>query len=89
MAHLYDPRAKDVSKAELMGGIGFDRDLSIAGRAMVKTAKGDYVQKLVKVERPSTHDHVKMNKSKANLQRSPPDPNACHTSGSSGEIRIQ
>ncbi|SLM34417.1 aspartyl aminopeptidase [Lasallia pustulata] len=30
----------------------FDRDLSIAGRAMIKTAKGDYVQKLVKVDRP-------------------------------------
>ena len=38
----------------LMGYIGFDRDLSIAGRAMVKTAKGDYVQKIVKVDRPST-----------------------------------
>jgi len=30
----------------------FDRDLSIAGRAMVKDGKGNYVQKLVKVERP-------------------------------------
>ncbi|KAL8700894.1 MAG: hypothetical protein Q9224_000754 [Gallowayella concinna] len=32
---------------------GFDRDLSIAGRAMVKTEKGDYSQKLVKIDRPS------------------------------------
>ncbi|KAL8708226.1 MAG: hypothetical protein Q9220_006896 [cf. Caloplaca sp. 1 TL-2023] len=31
---------------------GFDRDLSIAGRAMVKTEKGEYAQKLVKIDRP-------------------------------------
>ena len=30
----------------------FDRDLSIAGRAMVKDAEGNYVQKLVKIDRP-------------------------------------
>lgn len=30
----------------------FDRDLSIAGRAMVKDGEGNYVQKLVKVDRP-------------------------------------
>ncbi|MCJ1478474.1 hypothetical protein MMC13_007154 [Lambiella insularis] len=30
----------------------FDRDLSIAGRAMVKTATGEFVQKLVKIDRP-------------------------------------
>ena len=30
----------------------FDRDLSIAGRAMVKDGEGNYVQRLVKVERP-------------------------------------
>lgn len=30
----------------------FDRDLSIAGRAMIKDGKGNYVQKLVKVDRP-------------------------------------
>ncbi|TVY58182.1 Aspartyl aminopeptidase, partial [Lachnellula cervina] len=30
----------------------FDRDLGIAGRAMVKDGKGNYVQKLVKVDRP-------------------------------------
>lgn len=30
----------------------FDRDLSIAGRAMVKDGRGNIVQKLVKVERP-------------------------------------
>ena len=32
---------------------GFDRDLSMAGRAMVKSKDGSYMQKLVKVERPS------------------------------------
>ncbi|KAL8782162.1 MAG: hypothetical protein Q9213_005633 [Squamulea squamosa] len=32
--------------------IGFDRDLSIAGRAMVKTKKGEYVQRLVRIDRP-------------------------------------
>ncbi len=30
----------------------FDRDLSIAGRVMVRDAEGNFVQKLVKVERP-------------------------------------
>lgn len=30
----------------------FDRDLSIAGRAMVRDGEGNYVQKLVKVDRP-------------------------------------
>jgi aspartyl aminopeptidase len=30
----------------------FDRDLSIAGRAIVKDGKGNYLQKLVKVDRP-------------------------------------
>lgn len=30
----------------------FDRDLSLAGRAMCKDGKGNYVQKLIKVDRP-------------------------------------
>ncbi|KAL3428093.1 aminopeptidase I zinc metalloprotease [Phlyctema vagabunda] len=30
----------------------FDRDLSIAGRAMVKDSKGNFAQKLIKIERP-------------------------------------
>lgn len=30
----------------------FDRDLSIAGRVMVKDGKGNYVKKLIKVDRP-------------------------------------
>lgn len=34
--------------------VGFDRDLSIAGRAMVKTDEGEYIQKLVRINRPST-----------------------------------
>ena len=31
----------------------FDRDLSTAGRVMVKNAEGRFVQKLVKIDRPS------------------------------------
>ncbi|KAI9737143.1 MAG: hypothetical protein M1834_000736 [Cirrosporium novae-zelandiae] len=30
----------------------FDRDLAVAGRVMVKTSNGDFVQKLVKIDRP-------------------------------------
>ena len=33
---------------------GFDRDLSIAGRAMIKHGDGTFVQKLIKIDRPST-----------------------------------
>lgn len=32
---------------------GFDRDLSIAGRVMVRLENGEFVQKLVKIDRPS------------------------------------
>ena len=32
---------------------GFDRDLSIAGRVMVKTNNDTFEQRLVKVDRPS------------------------------------
>ena len=37
---------------------GFDRDLSVAGRAMVKTQDGSIVQKLVRIDRPSKHAPV-------------------------------
>ncbi|KAL8738611.1 MAG: hypothetical protein Q9181_000607 [Wetmoreana brouardii] len=33
----------------------FDRDLSIAGRVMVKTEKGEFVQKLVRINKPTIH----------------------------------
>lgn len=33
--------------------LGFDRDLSVAGRAIVKDKNGDFVPKLVKIDRPS------------------------------------
>lgn len=32
---------------------GFDRDLGVAGRAMVRTSDGAIVQKLLKIDRPS------------------------------------
>ena len=31
----------------------FDRDLSIAGRVMIKTAKGQFEQRLIRIDRPS------------------------------------
>lgn len=60
-------RLKPVSKAssdgylqvgcECYGGglwhTWFDRDLGLAGRAMVKTADGEFHQKLVRIDRPS------------------------------------
>ncbi|KAL8733832.1 MAG: hypothetical protein Q9166_001820 [cf. Caloplaca sp. 2 TL-2023] len=55
-AHTDSPtlRVKPVSKKQADGFIqvGFDRDLSLAGRVMVKTDRGEYVQKLVKIDRP-------------------------------------
>ncbi|MCJ1343424.1 hypothetical protein MMC31_001617 [Peltigera leucophlebia] len=67
-AHTDSPalRIKPVSKKEGDGFIQvgvetyggglwhtwFDRDLSIAGRAMVRLENGDFVQKLVKIDRP-------------------------------------
>ena len=39
----------------LTDGIGFDRDLGVAGRAMVRTEDGSIVQKLLKIDRPSKY----------------------------------
>lgn len=48
-------KSSDLSllKEGLIKITGFDRDLSIAGRAMVRLENGDFVQKLVKIDRPS------------------------------------
>lgn len=32
---------------------GFDRDLSVAGRVMIKTKEGQYAQRLVRIDKPS------------------------------------
>ena len=51
MAHLYDLGSTAFEHS--LTWEGFDRDLSIAGRVMVKTTDGGFVQKLVKLDRPS------------------------------------
>ena len=51
MAHLY--ACKGSILLLILNMLGFDRDLSIAGRAMVRNGKGDIVQRLVKIDRPS------------------------------------
>ena len=54
MAYLYvEADTSDEDKATKTV-VGFDRDLSIAGRAMVKTSDGKIEAKLVKVDRPCT-----------------------------------
>lgn len=45
--------ALTVASCSANSALGFDRDLSIAGRVIVKVKNGDFVQKLVKIDRPS------------------------------------
>ena len=52
MAYLYLPALSGFDK-KLMLSTGFDRDLSMAGRVMVKDKDGRFVQKLAKIEKPS------------------------------------
>ena len=52
MAYLYLPALSGFDK-KLMLSTGFDRDLSMAGRVMVKDNDGRFVQKLAKIEKPS------------------------------------
>ena len=55
MAHLYMFHLESRSgELFLTCATGFDRDLSIAGRAFVKAGDGSYTQKLIKIDRPST-----------------------------------
>ena len=49
----YDWSELLVKRERLTNRIGFDRDLSIAGRVMVKTKDGSIGQRLVKIDRPS------------------------------------
>lgn len=42
------------AKFDQLIDIGFDRDLGVAGRVMTRSSDGSIVQKLVKVDRPST-----------------------------------
>ena len=49
----YDWSKLLIPRGCLTNRIGFDRDLSIAGRAMVKTKDGSIGQRLVKIDRPS------------------------------------
>ena len=51
---VYIPSRKRIWKLFLTCATGFDRDLSIAGRAFVKAGDGSYTQKLIKIDRPST-----------------------------------
>lgn len=37
----------------LLTVLGFDRDLGVAGRAMVRTGDGSIAQRLLKIDRPS------------------------------------
>ncbi|KAL8643385.1 MAG: hypothetical protein Q9228_000018 [Teloschistes exilis] len=61
-AHTDSPtlRVKPVSKKQADGFLqvgvetygGFDRDLSVAGRVMIKTKEGQYAQRLVRIDKP-------------------------------------
>lgn len=56
MAHMYTLSALPElgMRMMLMPSTGFDRDLSMAGRVMVKDNNGRFVQRLFKIEQPST-----------------------------------
>lgn len=51
--HVWSLESRDDGRGTNEQIKGFDRDLSIAGRAMIKDGKGNFVQKLVKIDRPS------------------------------------
>jgi aspartyl aminopeptidase len=43
----------DFNRAMILIRTGFDRDLSLAGRVMVRAKNGCIIQKLVRIDRPS------------------------------------
>ena len=52
---MYDiPTPRGFGDVCLTNWTGFDRDLSIAGRAMIERTDGTFVQELIKIDRPST-----------------------------------
>lgn len=71
-------------------GLGFDRDLSIAGRAMVKAENGDYLQKLIKINRPSIDSAVSPCGCLLLIRRcSPSHSHPRHSPRSPGDICLQ
>lgn len=55
MAYLYsiEPSWSPIAPRSANAALGFDRDLSVAGRVIVKEKNGDFVPKLVKIDRSS------------------------------------
>ena len=104
-AHTDSPclRVKPVSKkhsegflqvgVETYGGglwhTWFDRDLSIAGRAMIRTSEDQITQKLVKIDRPSRAfaEFLPFRKNLCNHSSS--DTNSCHTPRPSRDLFVQ
>lgn len=66
--------------------IGFDRDLGVAGRVMVRAKDGSIQQKLVKVDRPSMAPYILCNSVSSINVLSPAHSHLGHSSGTQGFI---